>query len=61
MGDRMIFKLPVYGLDEDSIPWILDHMDDFVNQSRGNESVETVILFPYAFDPYAIDGQDGEV
>jgi hypothetical protein len=37
-------------LDENSIPWILDHIDCFVSQSRGSESrVRQVFLFPHAF------------
>jgi hypothetical protein len=36
-----------------TIPWILNHIDCFVSQSRGNESVEEVSLYPYSFD-----GQD---
>jgi hypothetical protein len=33
-----------------------NHIDSFVSQSRGNESVEKVVIYPYAFD-----GQDDEV
>jgi hypothetical protein len=36
-------------LDEESIPWILNHIDCFVSLSRGNESIEQVNLLPYAF------------
>jgi hypothetical protein len=43
-------------LNQASIPWILNHIDCFVSQSRGNESVEDVFLSPYAFD-----GHDEEV
>jgi hypothetical protein len=61
MGHRMIFELPMYNLNERSIPWILSHMDRFVRKSEYNESVEEVILFPYAFEPYAWgEGQDDE-
>jgi hypothetical protein len=35
-------------LDEDSIIWILNYIDCFVGQSRGNESVEEVCLYPYS-------------
>jgi hypothetical protein len=42
-------------LVETSIPWILNHIDCFVSQCRGNESVENVILFPYP-----VIGQDYE-
>jgi hypothetical protein len=37
-------------LDKDSISWILSHIDCFVSQSRGNESVERVSLYPYSVD-----------
>jgi hypothetical protein len=37
-------------LDEDSIPWILNHSDCFVSQCRVNKSIKEVKLFPYAFD-----------
>jgi hypothetical protein len=40
-------------LDEDSIPWILNHSDCFDSQCLVNKSVKEVKLFPYAFD-----GQD---
>jgi hypothetical protein len=43
-------------MDENSIPWILNHIDCFVSQSRGNESVTEVSLYPY----YSIDDQDDE-
>jgi hypothetical protein len=35
-------------LDDDTVPWILNHIDCFVSQSQGNESVENVRFFPYA-------------
>jgi hypothetical protein len=34
----------------DSISWISDHIDCFVSQSRGNQSVDEVCLFPHAFN-----------
>jgi hypothetical protein len=37
-------------LDDNSIPWILNHIDFFVSQTRGSESVEEVHLYPYAFN-----------
>jgi hypothetical protein len=37
-------------LDEDSISWILNHIDCFVSQSQGNASVVNVILRPHAFN-----------
>jgi hypothetical protein len=36
-------------LDEGSLPWILNHIDCLVSQSRGNRTVKTVHLHPYAF------------
>jgi hypothetical protein len=44
-------------LDEDSIPWILNHIDCFVSQSRGNENVEEVCLCLHAL----FDGRDDDV
>jgi hypothetical protein len=43
-------------LDEESLDWILNHIDCFVSQSRGNKRVEGVIFYPYA-----LHGYDGEV
>jgi hypothetical protein len=43
-------------LNEYSISWILNHIDCFVSQSRGNKSVTRVRLFPYASN-----GQNDEV
>jgi hypothetical protein len=43
-------------LNVESIPWILNHVDCFVNQSRGNVSVEILVL-----RPYSVDDQDSEV
>jgi hypothetical protein len=43
-------------LDVTTIPWILNHIDCFVSQSRGNESIEELFLYPYAFD-----GQDDDL
>jgi hypothetical protein len=43
-------------LDEESFPWILNHIDCFVSQSRGNNSVDLVRLYPYEFS-----GHDDEV
>jgi hypothetical protein len=40
----------------DTFHWILNHIDCFVSQSRGNNGVETV-----TFDVYALYGQDDEV
>jgi hypothetical protein len=35
-------------LAEDSMHWILSHIDCFVGQSRGNVSIKEVFLHPYA-------------
>jgi hypothetical protein len=35
-------------LDEDSIPWIVNHIDCFVSQSRGNQIIKRVHLCPLA-------------
>jgi hypothetical protein len=32
--------------EDDSIPWILNHIDYFVSQSRGNETIQRVCLPP---------------
>jgi hypothetical protein len=37
-------------LNEDSISWIVNHIDCFVCQSRGNVSVQQVNLRPHAFN-----------
>jgi hypothetical protein len=50
LGDRDL------KLDENSIPLILNHIDCFVSQSRGNKSVEDVYFCPYEFH-----GQDDDV
>jgi hypothetical protein len=37
--------------DDDTISWVLNHsnhIDFFVNQSEGNESIEEVVLYPYS-------------
>ncbi len=43
-------------LDDQSMDWILDHIDCFDRQARLNESVKTVRLHRYSGD-----GQDDEV
>jgi hypothetical protein len=50
--DRLIGG-QILNLDEDSFRWILTHIDCFVSQSRGNESVQEVNLFPCTFDVHA--------
>jgi hypothetical protein len=37
-------------LDKESIPCVMNVIDYFVSQSRGNESVKQVYLYPYAFN-----------
>jgi hypothetical protein len=66
MGDhrtKTLQRLPVnpfgwhyLNLDEESIPWIMNHIDCFVSQSRGNDFVENVVLHPHA-----CNGHDDEV
>ncbi len=53
--DRLLGS-QVLHLDRYTIPWITSHIDCFVSQSRGNESVATLVLYPYAFN-----GQDDDV
>jgi hypothetical protein len=53
--DRLLYEEDIF-VCQDLIPWILNHIDRFVSQSRGNESVHTVYLFPHAFK-----GHDDEV
>ena len=45
--------------DDDTISWVLkhsNHIDCFVSQSEGNESIEEVVLYPYS-----VNGHDYEV
>jgi hypothetical protein len=55
MGDyelEEIDELLLFGnlsLDEDAHGWISDHIDYFVSQSRGNETVKEVTLIPYLY------------
>jgi hypothetical protein len=46
--DHFFSKKNSLRLNVDSIPWILYHVDCFVNQSQGNKSVETLVLRPYS-------------
>jgi hypothetical protein len=51
-------------LDEGSIPWILNHIDCFVSQSRGNEIVREVSLYPFSIVgqvPYFVGHHDDDV
>jgi hypothetical protein len=43
-------------LDKDTIPWILNHIDCFVSQSRGNKNIIGLNLFPYSLDGHDDDG-----
>lgn len=45
-------------LDEDTIPCVVNDIDYFVNQSRGNTIVKHLHLCPYAFSGYADDVWD---
>jgi hypothetical protein len=45
-------------LDEDSLPWIANHIDCFVSQCLCNESVRKVTLFPHAFNGHGDDVWD---
>jgi hypothetical protein len=49
---------PHLSLYEDSIPWILNHIDCFVSMSRGNESVNDLYLWPHAFHGHDEHGWD---
>jgi hypothetical protein len=42
-------------LHEDTISWISSRTDCFIRQSRGNESVEYLFLYPYAFNGHDDD------
>jgi hypothetical protein len=43
----VLLSRPALVLNKDSISWILNHVDCFVSQSRGNRFVEVVFLTPY--------------
>jgi hypothetical protein len=45
-------------LTKNSISWILNHIDCFVSQCRGNKIVEHVDLCPYAVDGHGGDAWD---
>jgi hypothetical protein len=51
-----IFSNGWLAMDLDTMHWILNHIDCFVSQSRGNKSVRRVDFYPYVFD-----GQGDEV
>jgi hypothetical protein len=51
-------------LNEVSLPWILNHIDRFVSESRGNKVVEDVVLYPYSVNGHnyeALIGHNYEV
>jgi hypothetical protein len=50
-----VLELKSLRLDGDSIPWILNHIDCFVNQCRGNKSVAAVHLFPHSVNGHGDD------
>jgi hypothetical protein len=54
--EHLFSKENYLNLDEESIPWILNHVDCFVSQSRDNISIEKVVLCPYS-----VNAQDYEV
>lgn len=39
-------------LDPRAIPLFTNHIDSFVSQSRGNERVNHVYLYPYSFNDH---------
>jgi hypothetical protein len=51
------YESQILFLNEDSMDFILSHIDCFVSQSRGNESVYDVFVFPYA----SLDVHDDDV
>lgn len=53
-----IFDIDHTILDQHSIPWIMNHIDRFVNQSRGNDRVEDVYLIPNAIKGHGADAWD---
>jgi hypothetical protein len=52
--DRLLGGQDLY-LDENSISLISNHIDCFVSQSRGNESIEEVIFYPRTFNGHDDD------
>jgi hypothetical protein len=52
------FRENSLNLDEDLTSWILNHIDCFVSQSRGNKRVQRVRLWPHAFNGHDYDGWD---
>jgi hypothetical protein len=52
----------ILALDDDSIPWILNHIDCFVSQSRGNKHVVVVLLNPNVYlNSHAFSDHDDDV
>jgi hypothetical protein len=54
---RFLCGKTVY-LAENSIPLILNHIDCFVSQCRGNESIHTVNIYPHALNGHSDDAWD---
>jgi hypothetical protein len=54
--DRFFGRTTYLELDDNSLPWILDHIDCFNRQARLNESIKVVLLYGYSGDD-----QDDEV
>jgi hypothetical protein len=57
LGGEHLFLTDEDFLNEDSLPWFLNHIDCFVSQSRGNKSIKGVFLCLHA----SFNGQDDEV
>jgi hypothetical protein len=58
--ERLLYSQDLI-LDDDSIEWILKHIDCFVRHSRGNESVEELYLWPDAYlHPYDFSKHDDD-
>jgi hypothetical protein len=49
IGSRLL-QQRVLRLNEDSLFFILNHIDWFVSKSRDNESVQVLVLYPYTFN-----------
>jgi hypothetical protein len=50
---RDLLRWSYLNLDDDSIPWMVNHIDCFVSQSRSNESVEILTI-----RPLSVNGHD---
>jgi hypothetical protein len=63
--DRLLSGHDLY-LDDNSISWILNHIDCFVSQCQGNESIEHVFLNSnghafFSWNAYSFGGQNDNV